>query len=46
MGQKAGKKEQGHYEFENYRGAIYSAFAQNLRMSILFILTGGNPSPR
>jgi hypothetical protein len=26
-----------HYEFENYRGAIYSAFAQNLMMSVLFI---------
>jgi hypothetical protein len=26
-----------HYECENYRGAIYSAFAQNLMMSVLFI---------
>ena len=26
-----------HYEFEDYWGAIYSAFAQNLVMSILFI---------
>jgi hypothetical protein len=26
-----------HYEFEGYWGAIYSAFAQNLMMSILFI---------
>lgn len=26
-----------HYEFENYWGARYSAFAQNLLMSVLFI---------
>jgi hypothetical protein len=37
MGQKAGKGEQEHYEFENYPDAIYSAFAQNLMMSVLFI---------
>ena len=26
-----------HYEFENYRGEIYSAFAQNLMMWVLLI---------